>query len=258
MLTTPALGRSFKSVKYISTRLCDQDGNWHEGRMHIYLDPRGSAGFACGIPGFIPALLGKYPECGYRNVVFNEIKSGGDDWFVKYPTADELEKAVGAIYRTYAERIREVNKTEFIKINFTGVVPEYDESGSAVWGRWVYKPNVSFGGSAGRSLEIKFTATRGFMVGDKFCIMVDGKLQQDESWSFDGGYRTVHIPFTQETWDQLIEVRETLTKAAIMLGKIFEKPAQDIPALLAGKFATALPAPEPAQPTVKRITRRRT
>lgn len=255
MITTPPLGKPFKSIKYVSKRLCGRDGAWDDGKLHIYLDPRGDAGFACGIPAFIPALLGTHPDCGYRDVAFHRVKEGVDEWFIKYSTASALEDAAMAIFRTYSETIKEKNKTEFIKVSFTGVVPAYDESGAAKWNEWVYKPNIRFGGSAGRSLEIKLGMRRGYMVGNKFCVMLDGELHQDDSWNFDSGYQTIYMPFTQEVWDQLIEVRETLTKAAVMLGDIFSRPAEDIPALLSAKFTPALPAPE--QPPTKRIIRRR-
>lgn len=249
MLTTPKLPAPFKFIKsmthplpFLDHRVRDQ---WEGGKIHLYLDPRGSAGFAIGIAPEIGDLLGQWVSRDGHSDRTDQIHQGKASglYFLKADTAEDVVAAAGRVFRAYVEKLNALNSKEVIEIAFDAVCPEYDAAGEAT-GEHVYKAyNTRFGGSAGITTELHFACQRGWQIGHDFFVEREGR--KVKCYSRSG---SMTIPFDQEVWDQLVKIRDTITHAAMTLGKIVKGGAkEDIRERLLGAMGQPLLSP-PAPP----------
>jgi hypothetical protein len=244
---TPRLGKPFKTVKSISFVTYDSNGDFHHAKAHLYLDSRGDAGFAIGIPQAVYDAIGEYAsenDYTHRTVRIHVNKTGGEP-YVKAATASDVAEDAKFVFNLYKKMVDEMNRQEVIRVYFHALVPEYDDTGTFTGAHLVNPSRMRFGGSAGTSIELNFSFQRGFRVGDKFVVKRDdGSLHRDQR-----GHGNVEIPFTQQAWDQLTSIRETITTAIQALAGVFGSASENIPALLAAGFAgSKLLAPPTSQP----------
>lgn len=236
-LSTPLLPKPFKRVKSFTSRpfaLDDDPGGFQQGTYVVYMDPRGDISFAIGIPANIALFLGPHPTCAH-------IQEQNGVHFVSATTGEHVAKLVGNVMREYAEAWSKANKREVIVYHFDAVAPLYDDDGSPL-PEWAYAPkHTHFGGLAGQKTEISLSFERRWLVGkDLYIVDDEGRLKREHH----GSGR--NIPYTPETWDELVRVRDTLTRAAVLLGKVFD--SDDIPKALVQMRFPALAAPAAADP----------
>jgi hypothetical protein len=239
---TPRLGKPFKTVKSINFVTYDSTGQHHHAKAHLYLDSRGDAGFAIGIPQEVYDLVGEFiSDDSHRDTFRVLIDTKTSAIYVKAETAAKAERMAERVYRKYKSMVDELNKAEVISIVFSALVPDYDDQGMPTGTHSVNPSRTRFGGGAGRNIDLEFSFQRGFRVGSDFiCKRANGTTYKDHNAS-----RGIEIPYTDEAWQQLTSIRETLTTAIQALYGVFGVASENIPSLLAVGLNGALALPPP-------------
>jgi hypothetical protein len=220
VISTPLLPKPFKRVKSVNHSIVREAGRWDHGEYVVYLNPRGSMCFAVGLPAYVGVFM--QSENGSPVAL---DKSG--IYFVEKPTADEAIKCAHETMRSYEKLYALSTKQEIIAYSFEGLAPKFDEKGNAT-GDWVYKRR---GFSTNQDeTKIEFGFKRCFRIGDEH-------YERDAKGEFHRIYGgSSFIPYSDEVWDQLVAVRETLTKAVVSLGDLFDGKGDITKKLLGMRF----------------------
>lgn len=257
-LDTPSLPKPFIPVTVKTVMLYDEEGNHDfDGKMRVYLDPRGKTEFAVGVPAWMERILKtKLARRSYSKGDVMTDKAG--NFYVLAPTAEQVIDKFNDVMRKAVERKKAIGGKTYIGLFFSGEGPKFDAQGdelvvpedrplrlrSSIRG---HTEDIHIRLSTALGVLVEEDGSRKFFEEDE-----DGKLHQRH---LSGDENPIFIEDTPDNRAKVLLIRRTLASAIDMLADLFGKEAEHFLRTMALAPTLRLAPPEPEEKLPRMPTR---
>ena len=247
-LATAELGLPFKKVTTREGTVYNEDGDYrHDGKIHIYMDPRGDVEFAIGIHRWMFNVLdirGKWEKNQNKHPI--KVDKAGN-CYVLGPTAKEVQEVYARVQRAWETRRKGMDGQEYIMLMFSSTAPLFDADGKEVAtdNLVLSRKNREYG----ESCDLRLNYWRGVLVQengeDKFYeVEENGRLAPVHIYRDQD--KPIYLAYSEETMEKVNAIRRMLARAADMMSDLFSQTPDEFLKRL-GNGLPALSAPPPTE-----------